>query len=258
LKNDILYTNYIDFEVRNGQFNWNQGKLLLSGNQMKCSELNMEFINSPLVMKTGKSGLHIRDDRIELEDYVIQIKNLKNDFISIGKNTMKIDSGSIVLKSGRFYNECFTLDQNMIRIQQAQQKIQQNDIYYEDSLLNLDSNSRIKLGDWEIKLDGDGLKIVNNKTELSLRQNRVDMIVGGQVVSIGGFDKGGEVIVESGGFRIQKREEDVYLQNSGKIYMKTNEPGIWSDAIKEINNEKYVDQMKLNSMMIEAIEKLRN
>jgi len=93
---------------------------------------------------------------------------------------------------------------------------------------------------------------------LSLRQNRVDMIVGGQVVSIGGFDKGGEVIVESGGFRIQKREEDVYLQNSGKIYMKTNEPGIWSDAIKEINNEKYVDQMKLNSMMIEAIEKLRN
>ena len=262
LKNDILLTNYIDFEVKNGQFNWNQGKLVMVGNQFKVNELNVEFMNCPLTVKTGKSKIDFVEDRVEIEDYNILVKNLKNDFLLIGKNVVKVDNGSVVLKGSRLYNECFTLESNLIRINQAQQKIKQNDIFYEDSLLDFDGNSRLKMGEWEIREENDGLKISGGRTVFGIRNNDgklLEITRDGQKITFGGIERGGgDLLMECGNYRVIKKDEDIFCDCAGRIFTKISNVEMPSEVIREINGEKYLDQIALNIMLLEKIAKLEN
>ena len=38
-----LWVNFMDMDIRNSQITWNQGKLILVGNMMKMSEMELEL-----------------------------------------------------------------------------------------------------------------------------------------------------------------------------------------------------------------------
>ena len=257
LKNDVLFMNYIDMEMKNGQFNWN-GKVMLVGNQVKMSEVNIEIFNSPFSLKNGKSKIEISDEKMEIEDCAITVKSLKNDLLVIGKNAIKLDNGSMVLKGSKFYNECFSLESNSIRISQAQQRIKQNDIFYEDSVIDFDGNSRIKMGEWEIMRENGNLVVGGGKVRMLLKEVGMELMLDGQRIVFGGVERsGGEIIMENGNYRIIKKDDDIFMDCAGKIYQKINK-NINLPATKEINGDKYLDQMELNAILLERIVQLEN
>jgi len=246
IKNDIFYSNYIDYEIRNGSINWNH-KLTLSGNSLKANELQIEIVNSPIIIKNNKSRIEIVES-IEIEDFPIKVKNLKNDLLSIEKNTVKLE-GNLFLKNSRLYNECLTLESNLFKIVQAQQKFKQNDIFYEECYLELDQQSHIKIGDWEINSENKTLSFTSGKSSVSV-SNKVEYKFEDQKIGIGGIDKfGNNILIDSGTGKIIEKDGEIYFRLGKSIDLN-------KDYVTNMGDEKYVNQLKLIMDLMARVEKL--
>jgi len=247
LKNDILYTNYIDYEIRNGQFNWNQGKLLLGGNQIRINEVNMEIMETSIIIKRGKQKLEIAEG-IEIEDWPIRIRNMKNDLITIDRNIVRLE-GNVFIKNGRFYNECFTLEPNSIKITQAQQRIKQNDIFYEESNIELDEGSNIKMGEVRMR-GGKRMKVEGENWELEMG-DRLEMSCEGQSIRYGGLDRvGNRVVFESG--------ETKMIEHEGELYVRLGKERKNMGNEMKIGEERYVSEIDLIERLMERVSKLES
>ena len=247
LKNDSFYSNYVDYEIKNGQFNWNS-KLMLVGNQMRVNDMSLEMVNSGMVFKGGKGRFEL-GEMLEIEDMGLRVRSMKGELLLLERNMMKLE-GNLFVKGGRFYNECFSLEPNSLRIVQAKQEIKQNDIYYEDSYLEFNSGSHLKLGGWEFRDDG-GLVFDSGRSSVKLGDS-IGIRSEGRSVEYGGLDKfGNNVVVDTGGGRILESGGDFWVRVKG-------DEGFSREMMRVVGGESYVNQTRLILILMERIRVLES
>lgn len=274
LKNDLLHMNYIDLEVKNGHINWNNGKVMMIGNSVKMA-VDLQ-LSEGLEIK-NKRGNFIVKDNVEIEDISCIFKRGKLTFMEIKNNICRLEGASLILKGGTFYNECFTLEENCLKIENALFKQKRVDIRMEEVNMELDANSLIKIGISEIG-DNNGLII---KSKSNLRLGNIFVWEGdGQHMYMGGYTKwGGKVLFGGEGWEIVKKDDMVY--HNGKLYHKIDKKDditaidrVWDrmkntlkkklgdEFVRNIGGDMYMEQMAINRVLMEKIalleEKIKN
>lgn len=274
LKNDLLHMNYIDFEIKNGHINWNNGKVMMIGNSVKMA-VDLQ-LSEGFEIKNKRGNFTVKE-KIEIEDINVEFKRGKITFMEIKNNMCMINGGSLVMKGSTFYNECLTLEENSLKIENALFKQKRVDMRMEEVNMELDENSKIKIGISEIG-DNNGL-IIKSKSNLKL--GNIFVWEGdGQHMYMGGYTRwGGKVLFGGQGWEIVKKDDMIY--HNGKLYHKLDEEDdisainrVWDrmkltlkkklgdEFISNIGGEMYIEQMAINRVLMERIalleEKIKN
>jgi hypothetical protein len=245
IKNDLFYSNYMDYEIKNGIFNWNQ-KFMLMGNQCRMNEITMELLGSNLVLK-GKGRIEM-GEIMELEDVNFRYRSMKSDVLLLEKNMMKLE-GNFFMKGGRFYNECFILEPNSLRITNAQQRMKSNDIYYEDCNLNMNDGSSIKIGDWEIGVE-EKLNFISGTSSIKFGGG-IGYKEGDRELKIGGFDVyGNGVLLDDGKIKFIERDGEL-LVRLGKIEMEER-------YVERVGGERYICYERLIESLVRRVSELES
>ena len=275
VKNDLMLLSHLDFEMKNAAFNWNQ-KFSLIGNKMKTTDLDVE-IDGRMIWKNKKGRMEF-DDRICLEDIAMKFTKGNSQFMEIYNGVVRIE-GSLMIKNGQFYNECFTLEPNNVKLEECIFRMKKVNMYLENTNMTFDSQSHMQFG--ENKIGEDGGLMISVKGGNTLRiGDELSWEADGCRIKWGGYDTaGGKVVVSTGNWYMGQKEGFMY-HNGGqllqipcekeggkmddkkvdKIWGRIKEKvriGIDENAdIIEINGGKYVDQMMINMVLIEKIKQL--
>lgn len=274
VKNDLMLLSHLDFEMKNSAFNWNQ-KFSLIGNKMKTSELDVE-INGKMIWKNKKGHIEF-DDRICVEDVSMKFLKGNSQFMEIYNGVVKVE-GALMIKNGQFYNECFTLDPNNIKLEDCIFKAKKVNMYLENTNMTFDSQSHMQFGDSKIGEDRGLMIYVKGGNTFHIGEE-LRWETQGSTIKWGGYDKsGGKIIVSSDDWNMGQKDDFIYhngrqllriydeeavkmddkkldklwdkIKNKIKIGIDEN-----SDII-EINGNKYVEQMMINMILIERIIEL--
>jgi hypothetical protein len=274
VKNDLMLLSHLDFEMKNSAFNWNQ-KFSLIGNKMKTTDMDVE-IDGRMIWKNKKGRMEF-DDKICLEDIAMKFTKGNSQFMEIYNGIVKIE-GVIMIKNGQFYNECFTLDPNHVKLEECIFRMKKVNMYLENTNMTFDSQSHMQFG--ENKIGEDAGIIISVKGGNTLRiGEELSWEADGCRIKWGGYDiSGGKVIISTGDWYMGQK--DGFLYHNGqqllripdeeksklddkkldKFWEKIKEKvhcGIDDNAdIMEINGCKYVDQMMINMVLIEKIKQL--
>jgi hypothetical protein len=270
-----MFLSQLDFEIKNAAFNWND-KFSLIGNKMKTVELDIE-IDGKMIWKNKKGRLEF-DDKICIEDVSMKFKKGNSQYMEIYNGVVRIE-GALMIKNGQFYNECFTLNPNNVKLEECIFKTKKVNMYLENTNMNFDSQSHMQFGENKIGEDG-GLIISVKGGNILHIGDELSWNVDGSKIKLGGYDAaGGKVIISNDDWYIG--EKDGYIYHTGKQLFRIpkEEEGIKYDIKKidklwdkikekinytideksdtiEINGDKYVDQMMINMILIEKIKQL--
>jgi len=269
VKNDLMLLSYLDFEIKNASFNWNN-KFSLIGNKMKTTDLDIE-IDGRMIWKNKKGKLEF-DDKICIEDISMKFTKGNSQFLEINNGIVRVE-GALMIKNGQFYNECFTLDPNHVKMEDCIFRTKKVNIYLENTNMNFDSQSHIRLGDNKIGEDG-GIMISVKGGNIFRIGEELSWEADGCKIKWGGYDTaGGKKIIETDDWYMGQK--DGFLYHNGKQLMripdgemdekkvdklwekiKEKVRGKLEDDIMEINGNKYVEQMMINMILIEKIKQL--
>jgi len=142
IKNDLMFLSYMDIEMKNSSFNWNN-KFNLIGNKMKINDLEVE-INSKINWKNKKGKIEF-DEKLLIEDISVKFMKGNSQFLEINNGTIRLE-GAMMIKNGQFYNECMTLDPNCLKLEEAFFRMKKVDMYMENTKMILILKVPSKLG----------------------------------------------------------------------------------------------------------------
>jgi hypothetical protein len=271
LKNDLLYLSNLDFEIKNAAFNWNQ-KFSLIGNKMKTNDLDVE-IDGRMIWKNKKGRIDF-DDKICLEDIAMKFSKGNSQFMEIYNGVVRVE-GALMIKNGQFYNECFTLDPNSIKLEECIFRTKKVNMYLENTNMTFDSHSHIKFGDSKIGEDS-GLIISSKGGNILRIGDELSWEADSCKIKWGGYDaSGGKIIVATDDWYMGQKDgrmyhngrqllriygEEIEERKVDKLWGKIKDKvrcGLDENAdIIDINGDKYIDQMMINMILIEKIKKL--
>jgi hypothetical protein len=196
----------LDFEIKNAAFNWNQ-KFSLIGNKMKTNDLDVE-IDGRMIWKNKKGRIDF-DDKICLEDIAMKFSKGNSQFMEIYNGVVRVE-GALMIKNGQFYNECFTLDPNSIKLEECIFRTKKVNMYLENTNMTFDSHSHIKFGDSKIGEDS-GLIISSKGGNILRIGDELSWEADSCKIKWGGYDaSGGKIIVAT---------DDWYMgQKDGRMY----------------------------------------
>jgi len=274
VKNDLMLLSHLDFEMKNSAFNWNQ-KFSLIGNKMKTTDMDVE-IDGRMIWKNKKGRMEF-DDKICLEDIAMKFTKGNSQFMEIYNGVVKIE-GAIMIKNGQFYNECFTLDPNNVKLEECIFRMKKVNMYLENTNMTFDSQSHMQFGENKIGEDGGLMISVKGGNTLRIGEE-LSWEADGCRIKWGGYDtSGGKIIIGAGDWYMGQKDGFLY-HNAQQLLRIPDEEGsklddkkldkFW-DKIKEkvhcsiddntdimeINGCKYVDQMMINMVLIEKIKQL--
>jgi hypothetical protein len=272
VKNDLMYLSNLDFEIKNASFNWNQ-KFSLIGNKMKTTELEVE-IDGRMIWKNKKGRMEF-DDKICVEDIAMKFTKGNSQFMEIYNGVVRVE-GALMIKNGQFYNECFTLDPNNVKLEECIFRTKKVNMYLENTNMRFDSQSHMQFGDNTIGEDSGLMISVKGGNRLRIG-DELCWEADGCKIKFGGYDAaGGKVIIGSGEWYMG--EKDGFIYHNGRQLLQIPGGGdveekrldkLW-DRIKdkvrcgiddntdimELNGNKYIDQMVINIILIEKIKKM--
>jgi hypothetical protein len=271
LKNDLMYLSNLDFEIKNAAFNWNQ-KFFLIGNKMKTNDLDVE-INGRMIWKNKKGRIDF-DDKICLEDIAMKFTKGNSQFMEIYNGVVRVE-GALMIKNGQFYNECFTLDPNNVKLEDCIFRTKKVNMYLENTNMIFDSHSHIKFGDSKIGEDF-GLTISSKGGNILRIGDELSWEADNYKIKWGGYDaSGGKIIVGTDNWYMGQKDGDMYhngrqlLRIYGEELEDRKIDKLWGKIkdkihcrldenmdIIDINGNKYIDQMMINMILIEKIKKL--
>jgi hypothetical protein len=271
LKNDLMYLSNLDFEIKNAAFNWNQ-KFSLIGNKMKTNDLDVE-INGRMIWKNKKGHIDF-DDKICLEDIAMKFTKGNSQFMEIYNGVIRVE-GALMIKNGQFYNECFTLDPNSVKLEECIFRTKKVNMYLENTNMTFDSHSHIKFGDSKIGEDS-GLIISSKGGNILRIGDELSWEADSCKIKWGGYDSyGGKIIVGTDDWYMGQKDGAMYhngrqlLRIFGEELEEKKVDKLWGkikDKVRceldenadiiDINGHKYVDQMMINMILIEKIKKL--
>ena len=220
----------------------------------------------------NKKGKVEFDDKICIEDISMKFMKGNSQFLEINNGIVRVE-GALMIKNGQFYNECFTLDPNHVKMEDCIFRTKKVNIYLENTNMNFDSQSHIRLGDNKIGEDG-GIMISVKGGNIFRIGEELSWEADGCKIKWGGYDTaGGKKIIETDDWYMGQK--DGFLYHNGKqliripdgemdekkvdkLWEKIKEKvrGKLEDDIIEINGDKYVEQMMINMILIEKIKQL--
>ena len=83
---------------------------------MKTSDLDVE-IDGKMIWKNKKGRVEF-DDKICFEDISMKFTKGNSQFMEIYNGVIKVE-GVLMIKNVQFYNECFTLDPNNLKLEEC-------------------------------------------------------------------------------------------------------------------------------------------
>ena len=275
LKNGLMFLSQLDFEIKNAAFNWND-KFSLIGNKMKTIDLEVE-IDGKMIWKNKKGRIEF-DDKICLEDISMKFTKGNSQYMEIYNGVVRIE-GALMIKNGQFYNECFTLNPNNVKLEECIFRTKKVNMYLENTNMNFDSQSHMQFGENKIGEDG-GLMISVKGGNILRIGEELSWNMEGSIIKWGGYDTvGGKVIVSSDDWYMGLKNGFIYHNANQLLRIPSEQEGykfdnkkidkLW-DRIKdkvrytidekadimEINGDKYIDQMMINMILIEKIKQL--
>lgn len=276
VKNDLMLLSHLDFEMKNAAFNWNQ-KFSLIGNKMKTTEMDVE-IDGRMIWKNKKGRVEF-DDRVCLEDIAMKFSKGNSQFMEIYNGIVRIE-GALMIKNGQFYNECFTLDPNSVKLEECIFRTRKVNMYLENTNMRFDSQSHMEFG--ENKIGEDGGLMISTKGGNTLRiGDELCWEADGCKIRWGGYDTaGGKIVVSTGDWHMGQKDGFMYHNGGQLLRIPCKKEGtkmddkkmdkVWgrikeklqseidenAEDIVEINGEKYMDQMMINMILIEKIKQL--
>jgi hypothetical protein len=276
LKNGIMYLSQLDFEIKNATFNWND-KFSLIGNKMKTIDLDVE-IDGKMIWKNKKGRVEF-DDKICIEDISMKFTKGNSQYMEIYNGVVRVE-GTLMIKNGQFYNECFTLNPNNIKIEECIFRTKKVNMYLENTNMNFDSQSHMQFGENKLGEDGGLMISVKGGNKLYIGEELI-WETDSNKIKWGGYDSfGGNIIISYNDWFIGKKDDFIYHNGKQLLKIPKNEDGIkqqddkkinkvWDKMkdkinyvideksdIMDINGDKYIDQMMINMILIEKIKQL--
>jgi len=271
VKNDNIFTNFMDIDIRNGQINWNNGKVLMVGNYVKMSGVDME-LSGGLIVKGGKNMMEVSGDEIRT-DMRLLMRRDNVDYLEIGKGMMRMDSMQVLLKNCRFYNECLTLEQNRLKLDNSNFEMEKVDVIMRDSFMRIEGGY-IRIGESEIREDGS--LVLESKSKLRLATELV-WEGNGQTLVFGGYNKKGyKMIISDEDFKMGYKD-DLFYSNKRQLVKIDKEDTdeklldkLWErmkvemtvklgeDVVKNVDGERYMEQVLVNRVLMERIKRLED
>ena len=214
LKNGIMYLSQLDFEIKNAAFNWND-KFSLIGNKMKTVDLELE-IDGKMIWKNKKGRIEF-DDKICLEDISMKFMKGNSQYMEIYNGVVRVE-GTLMIKNGQFYNECFTLNSNNVKFEECIFRTKKVNMYLENTNMIFDSQSHIQFGENKIGEDN-GLTIYTKGGNMLHIGEELCWEKDGCLIKLGGYDSVGEkVIISYDDWYMGKKDGFVY--NNAKQLLK--------------------------------------
>jgi hypothetical protein len=219
------------------------------------------------------------DDRICIEDIAMKFMKGNTQYMEIYNGVVRIE-GALMIKNGQFYNECFTLDPNSLKLEECIFRTKKVNMYLENTNMTFDSQSHMQFG--ENKIGEDGGLMISVKGGNTLRiGDELSWEADGCKIKWGGYDSnGGKVVVSTGDWYMGQKDGFIYHNGGQLLRIPGEKEGtkiddkkldkIWgrikekirigidenAEDIMEINGGKYVDQMMINMVLIEKIKQL--
>ena len=271
-----MYLSQLDFEIKNATFNWND-KFSLIGNKMKTIDLDVE-IDGKMIWKNKKGRVEF-DDKICIEDISMKFTKGNSQYMEIYNGVVRVE-GTLMIKNGQFYNECFTLNPNNIKIEECIFRTKKVNMYLENTNMNFDSQSHMQFGENKLGEDGGLMISVKGGNKLYIGEELI-WETDSNKIKWGGYDSfGGNIIISYNDWFIGKKDDFIYHNGKQLLKIPKNEDGIkqqddkkinkvWDKMkdkinyvideksdIMDINGDKYIDQMMINMILIEKIKQL--
>jgi hypothetical protein len=239
---------------------------------MKTTDLDVE-IDGRMIWKNKKGRLEF-DDKILIEDIAMKFTKGNSQFLEINNGIVRVE-GALMMKNGQFYNECFTLDPNQVKMEGCIFRTKKVNIYLENTNMTFDSQSHIQFGENKIGEDSGIMISVKGGNVLRIGEE-LSWESDGFKIKLGGYNTTGwKKIIETNDWYMAQKDDFMYHNGRqllripdgemdekkvDKLWDRLKEKvrGKLDDDIMEINGDKYVEQMMINIILIEKIKRLEN